>query len=312
LEAFAPSTMRQYLSAIRVLDRKLLQLKISWPDFIASKALIMKVIGSMEASYKSGSSITLLNSAITFIKGLTDEEQLAAWFRKASKIRKPKGFRYEDTFDVTPIIQHLNNTYNDASPPELQEKTLRERCTTLLALALACRSSDLARIDMTKSNWTPDAFTVVMRQTKELRGSGHKLTTPIVIHKYCNVAVCPVTHVGKYISLYRNSLPIDDTVWELFVTIPTEKDPNRRPLASKTISGDILRVMTAAKVDTTKFKTHAIRGASVSNAIARGITLEEVMRRSRISSTSTLFKYYLRDVRGHDTEDLFSAAVLNH
>ena len=78
-----------------------------------------------------------------------------------------------------------------------------------------------------------------------------------------------------------------------------------RPITVQRIAHWI-KDMLEAGVDTGTFKAHSVRGAATSAALAKGVTIEEILRTADWSSDSTFRRFYYRPSR----DNVFSRTVL--
>lgn len=106
--------------------------------------------------------------------------------------------------------------------------------------------------------------------------------------------ICPAVCTLEYIRHTSPFREYEDNIDRslLFVSLD-KRHANVKP---GTISSWIKQGMNLAGIDTSTFKAHSIRGASVSNALARGITLKEIMKKGRWKSDSVLKRFYVRDL----------------
>ena len=102
--------------------------------------------------------------------------------------------------------------------------------------------------------------------------------------------LCPVRTVLDYINRTIGVRPQE--VQELFIT----STKPHRAIAPKTGAQWILHSMDQAGIDTSTFKAHSICGASASGKVAKGLSCQELLSGGRWSNTSTLKKFYLRNL----------------
>ena len=76
------------------------------------------------------------------------------------------------------------------------------------------------------------------------------------------------------------------------------------PVARNTISRWLTEVMTLAGVDTSYYKAHSVRGASVSKAKSRGANPNQIILQGDWSNVSTFERHYHREIMGPALSDL--------
>ena len=70
----------------------------------------------------------------------------------------------------------------------------------------------------------------------------------------------------------------------------------KRPVTTATISNWLKQAMDRAGIDTTTYRPHSIRSATVSTVKSKGVSLKAILRRGQWKHKSILKKYYLRDM----------------
>ena len=73
---------------------------------------------------------------------------------------------------------------------------------------------------------------------------------------------------------------------------PDSKSKRHIPLKPVTLAGDVISVMNEAGIDTTIWRSHALRGAAASDMHDKGVQLEMICQLGRWASASTFEKYY--------------------
>ena len=76
------------------------------------------------------------------------------------------------------------------------------------------------------------------------------------------------------------------------------------PVARNTISRWLTEVMSMAGIDTSYFKGHSTRGASVSKAKSRGANPSQIVLQGDWTNMSTFHKHYDREIMGPALSDL--------
>ena len=76
------------------------------------------------------------------------------------------------------------------------------------------------------------------------------------------------------------------------------------PVARNTVSRWLTEVMSMAGIDTSYFKGHSTRGASVSKAKSRGANPSQIVLQGDWTNVSTFYKHYDREIMGPALSDL--------
>ena len=68
-----------------------------------------------------------------------------------------------------------------------------------------------------------------------------------------------------------------------------------KPVTTSTIGRWIKSVLSSAGIDTSLFKAHSVRGASVTNAYFKGVPVAKILRTADWTNERTFRKYYLKE-----------------
>ena len=241
------------------------------------KAVILETLKLIDSSY-----LKEFKVISRFMKGL-------------STIKTPSP-RYAFTWDVSKVLALLATWVPVNS---LSLKTLTFKVVTLLALSIAARSQTLVHMNVKN---------IVFRQDKVLINCGDKLKgrkagIPFIveIHKYSSEDICPVRTLGMYL-LKTKDIRKDD---QLLISFSTFK-----AVTTSTVARWLKTVLQLAGIDTSVFKAHSFRGASVSSAIRQGCSLQQVLKTADWTSAKNFKKFYFRDLQ-ENVETDFSRCVLS-
>ena len=114
-----------------------------------------------------------------------------------------------------------------------------------------------------------------------------------------NSKICPVTALEQYCARVQPNRGEKDGIF-LSITAPFEE------VSVQVLAKDTLKVMTAAGIDTQKFKAHSTRMAAASAAVDKGVEVEDVMKKGRWQSWTVFEKFYNRSKsKSNFTETLF-------
>jgi hypothetical protein len=79
------------------------------------------------------------------------------------------------------------------------------------------------------------------------------------------------------------------------------------PVKTGTIANWLKKVMTAAGIDTEKYKAHSTRAASTSKAKIGGLSVQDSLKQANWSRSGTFARFYERDTKG----SIFADKVLS-
>ena len=170
----------------------------------------------------------------------------------------------------------------------------------LLKLILMGRSADVYAVYFPSIKFHESSFEFQCFQLKEDKSLS--FSKPFVFDLLeSDQEVCPGLTLQHYIQR-TNSLRNPKSI-RLFLQ-------QRRPyedLQPRSIAIDTLRVMKMAEVDTTKFKSHSVRGAAATTASDLGMEVDQVMACARWSSFTTFEVFYNRSMKrkGNVVKTLF-------
>jgi integrase len=194
-----------------------------------------------------------------------------------------------DVKDVLSLIRSWGRNH-DLSLTRLFQKTL-----TLLALSSACRVSELAALSrhivVRPREWV---FSLVKLKKNS---SQKRASLQVEISMFEDQLLCPIESLKLYLERTHLLWPAASTI---FITL-TKPFRQSRP---NTLAGHLKRVLQMAGIDCT---AHSFRAASTSKALARGVSIEEILGRATWANASTFAKFYCRPIATHQA---FSDAVL--
>ena len=103
--------------------------------------------------------------------------------------------------------------------------------------------------------------------------------------------ICPASNLQYYLNRTKIWRDINDEYIFISVIKP------HKQLTSQRIAKLLLQSMAAAGVDTQKWKAHSVRGASATNLLDKGTSVEDVMRAGRWGSFLVFRDFYDRSTR---------------
>lgn len=209
---------------------------------------------------------------------------------------RPTKPKYTETWDVSKVLCYLKQF----SPvKDVSLKMLTFKLVMLVALTRASRSSSISLLTLENFKKDEDSFTMyysgLLKQSKKGR-----LNPVVKFNMYTpDRRICVYGALEEYIHR-TNSLRGNEK--RLFISYVKPY----KAVTSSTISRWLKNVMSHAGIDTTKFKSHSIRSASVSKAKLTDVPIQEIMQVAGWSSDKTFAEYYDKPVQ----LDTFDKAVL--
>ena len=206
--------------------------------------------------------------------------------------------RYTSTWDVNVVVNYLKTLQPNLT---LSLKFFTLKTVMLMALSRPSRSADLSLLSMKHYRVNPEGLHFTPTGlTKQSRAG--KVTSEMRFNRFTeDESICPVVTGLHYIHR-TESLRSSQKGDKLFIS--WIKPHNS--VTSCSIARWLKTVLTLSGIDTSIFKAHSVRGASVSAARNLGVTTKEILDTADWSTESVFQKYYYKPV--HSTA--FSKAVL--
>ena len=209
--------------------------------------------------------------------------------------------RYTSTWDV-----NVANSYLKSLPPNttLPLKLLTLKTVMLLALTRPSRSADLCLLSINQYRLNPEGLCFTLTgMTKQSRAGN--ITKEMFFNRFTeDESICPVTTALHYIQR-TESLRLTTSGSKQIKFFISWIKPHFS-VTSSSIARWLKTVLTLAGMDTSIFKAHSTRGASVSAAKNMGVTTKEILETANWSTESVFQKYYYKQVHS----STFSDAVL--
>ena len=246
----------------------------------------------------SASTLSFIRSSIHFFLKeshliLITDKNISRLLKYFEKVR-PTVIRYAVTWDVNKVLKFLSSWFphNNLSLKQLTLKT---------CMLIALSSSDRAQTihSMRVDTCVCTARGVEFPIFSKLKTSRHLRRPRVVIcpnwsDPSLNVEKCVTDYMNRTIPLrcraVRQHKPKPN---QLFLSFATGK-----PVARNTISRWLTEVMSLSGIDTTYFKGHSTRGASISKAKRRGANPNQIVLQGDWSSVSTFERHYDREILG--------------
>ena len=93
------------------------------------------------------------------------------------------------------------------------------------------------------------------------------------------------SHIREYVA--RTSELRDPEHSQLFISWSTH-----RPVSTTSLARWLKLALISAGIDSSMFSAHSYRGASLSDAYAKGLSITQILKAGDWSSTETFFKHY--------------------
>jgi integrase len=234
--------------------------------------------------------LALHKSAVVTLLGLKDERfelllkssqlqrLLKGAFLKNPSKKQPK------IWNVTTVLDYLRSL---GLNEQLGLKNLFWKALMLLALVTACRMSELASMSRNIQKSTT-GWTLFFNKLKK-NSSAKTQELSINVFYFTDPDLCPLRALDLYIVKTHTLVPKDANI---FTTL-CKPFRNARP---NTLAKHIKEILGNAGVDTEIYKAHSVRSASTSHALARGISIEEILDRATWASDSTFVKFYAKEI----------------
>ena len=164
----------------------------------------------------------------------------------------------------------------------------------ILALTRPSRSADLCLLDMDHFRQRPEGISFIpVGLSKQAKGV--RFVRDFFFPKFlADESICPVITVKHYMERtepLRMIGPVRNSSLFLSWIKP------HRPISSASVARWLKTVLSKAGIDTSLFKAHSRRGASVSAAANSGITTKEILEAADWSTDSVFQKFYYKPVK---------------
>ena len=211
---------------------------------------------------------------------------------------RPSRPRYQSTWDVNQVLTYLRKL----SPvKELSLKDLTLKLTFLIALTNAARSQSVHLINVNNVHKLKGEYVFVIDELVKQSRPGYKEPTINIKGYPPDRRICVFTVYKEYMFRTR-TLRKDHSKLLLSYVKPYQ------PVTRDTISRWIKTVLARAKINTSIYKAHSIRSASVSKAKENLMPISKILSKAGWSNVKTFARYY--DKKIEKDEKSFSYQVL--
>jgi len=174
---------------------------------------------------------------------------------------------------------------------------LTRKTVLLLRLATACRTSDLALIDVEHIRWSDETAILFLQGLRKTARPDEE--NSLQIHAFPESPQrCPLATLREYL---RRTVSLR-TSTRLFVTWRSPHGPAHRD----TLARWTRETLTTLGINEA-FSAHSTRSASSSLAYSNGTSLSDILAAASWRSNSTFFRFYRRDIA--DSSIKFASSV---
>ena len=214
------------------------------------------------------------------------EEALAKQFFKGVFRQRPPHPKYTHTWDVGPVLHYLR----DLGPSEqLTIKQLSLKTVSLTALLTGQRCQTIHLLSLDHLHITPERLVITVPDIIKQSRPGFSNSVIVLPRFLEDTRLCVVNCLENYLfrtSVYRKNAERP----QIFLSYVKP----HLPVTRDTISRWVKSVLSAAGIDTSRFKAHSVRSASTSAAAAHGLPLGDILKTVGWSSQRTFDRFYRR------------------
>ena len=199
-------------------------------------------------------------------------------------LQRPLRQRYVTFWPVYSLLNHLKEWY----PIEnLSMKQLTLKCVSLLALTSSDRGQSIHLTNINQMHVSDGHIKfVINKRIKTTR----RVLKPTIVN--CVSEGIPELNVAMHIQEYINKTmqyrdPNDESSMQLFISWKTFK-----PVTKQTIARWLTHSLRSAGIDTNRFKSHSYRGAGLSAAFAKGVSIDKIVSSGNWTNNQTFHSYY--------------------
>ena len=203
---------------------------------------------------------------------------------------RPSLPRYTETWDLDPVL-----TWMKSLEPlhAITFKELTLKLVMLLVLTTGKRGQSIHLLKTGTMSRTPDHFRFVLtKPVKNYRAGMQKELQEVFITKFPEDSMlCPYTVLSFY--LHKTSSLRGLTASRVLLSY---QKPHK-PVSRATVSRWVKSAMELSGVDTSIFKPHSTRSASVSKAANAGVPLADILKSAGWRTDQCFAKHYLKPIQ---------------
>ena len=224
--------------------------------------------------YEQGQQYSSLNtarSALSSVIVLSNEvpagrHPLVCRLLKGVFQERPALPRYVDTWDVSLVLNYLKYHY---PLEELGLKELTQKLVMLMSLLSGQQAQTLEQLHST-GIIMKDTVCIIHITTPLKHTRPGVYQAPVILPKYSDSRLCVVHTLCCYL---ERTMAVRGSETQLLISFCKP----HKSVSSDTVSRWMKSVMTAAGVDTTRYKSHSTRAASTSAAARAGALVDNIL-----------------------------------
>ena len=214
------------------------------------------------------------------------EHFLIKWFCKSCYIQRPPQPRYSDIWSVDKVLIWLEAL---GSNSKLSRKSLSLKLTLLLLLVSSQRGQTILNLQVDRMLCKKGSITFKMKVLLKHNQIGQPLDALTFFAYPKNNNLCVVRTITRYLER-TEEIRNGNTQLLLSYIAPF------RPISRATLARWTIMALSAAGVDTAKYKAHSTRGAAASAARAMGANLNAIMRNASWKDAKSFAMFYNKTI----------------
>lgn len=231
-------------------------------------------------------SINTHRCALSLIIGtISDDDRITRFCKGVYRLRPPLP-RYNATWDVSVVLNHLETLYHNET---LSFEQLSKKCVTLLALVTAHRIQTLSKIKTDQIVVLNNQIIIKITDLIKTSKVGSKQPTLHLPFFVQRPGICPAKTLTAYMDVSKTKRKSN----ELFIA-------SRKPhnsISSQTLSRWIKSTLKDSGIDVSVFSSHSTRHAATSKAYKLGVNIDVLRQTAGWSDNSSIFaKFYNRPI----------------
>ena len=204
--------------------------------------------------------------------------------------------RYIATWDVNTVLEYVRSQGCNLA---LTLRQLTLKLAMLLALANASRSSEIHALSTEHMVRSTGGVKFLLNKLTKTDRPG-KPTSELCYSRFLDdPLICPVETLERYLEATK-VIRVVPSKQQLFLSFVKPHNP----VSTSTIARWLKTVLAEAGIER-QFKAHSVRGAAVSAAFMKGMSVSDIMKMANWSSDHMFKKHYFRQVATSDSPNLF-------
>ena len=297
MSSWKPGTQKQYTVYLH-----------KWSHFCAERQVnslsptVTDILHFLHTLYQQDLSYSTLNTARSALStllmqhsSLTTHPFIIHYMKGVFNSRKPTP-KYSETWNVDLVLDHLKALHPVA---DISLKALSHKLVMLLALTSGQRCQTLAALNISNMKKTEQYYLFGLEEHAKQNRPGNVLSS-FCVRKYDHANLCPYLTLQHY--LERTSILRGTTTTKLFISYVKPL----KAVGTRTIGRWIKQLLQDSGIDTTIFKAHSTRAASVIK-VSHSSPTDTILRHVGWTSDCVFRKFYNKPIV---TASLLQQAVL--